>query len=218
MSKKKLIILVGLIVVSFGISFALTSMLSGPAPQPASAEQAGEEPAPQEGLLPGGIKIGAVETMRPKEQQLQELVQEMRLKSREYRTKLRKLKDREKRLQIAQDLLTKEAQDLENLRLKLAARLPRLKEAKAELIQTRIRIDRAEADNLKRLAKTYEKMDPAAGSEILTKMVTHEQEDDAVKILYFMSERSAAKLLAEITDKDLAARLCEKMKKIEKES
>jgi len=217
MSKKKLIVLVGLIAVSFGISFALTSMLSKPAPQPASAEEAGKGPAP-EGVLPGGIQIAAVKPMRPKEQQLQELVQEMRAKSSEYRTKLRKLKDREKRLEIAQGLLTQEAQDLENLRLKLVAQLPRLKEARAELIQTRIRIDRTESSNLERLAKTYEKMEAAAGSEILAKMVTHEQEDDAVKILYFMSERSAAKLLAEIADKDLAARLCEKMKKIEKES
>lgn len=217
MSKKKLIILVGLIAVSFGTSFALTSMLSKPAPQPASAEEAGKGPALPGGLLPGGIQIGAVEAMRPKEQQLQELVQEMRLKSSEYRTKLRKLEDREKRLEIAQGLLTQEAQDLENLRLKVVAQLPRLKEAKAELIQTRIRIDRTESGNLERLAKTYEKMDAAAGSEILAKMVSHEQEDDAVKILYFMSDRSAAKLLAELTDKDLAARLCEKMKKVEKE-
>lgn len=216
MSKKKLIVLVGLIAVSFGVSFALTSMLSKPAPQPASAEQAGKGPAP-EGVLPGGIQISAVEAMRPKEQQLQELVQEMRLKSSEYRTKLRQLKDREKRLEIAQGLLAQEAENLENLRLKLVAQLPLLKEAKAELIQTRIRIGRAESGNLERLAKTYEKMDPAAGSEILAKMVSHEQEEDAVKILFFMSERSSAKLLAEITDKDLAARLCEKMKKIEKE-
>ena len=217
MSKKKLIILVGLIAVSFGVSFALTSMLSKPAPPAGSAEQADKGTSP-EGVLPGGIKIGAVEEIRPKEQQLQELVQEMRLKSKEYRTKLRKLKDREKRLEIAQGLLTQEAEDLENLRLKLVAQLPRLKEAKAELIQTRIRIHRAESANLERLAKTYEKMEAAAGSEILAKMVTHEQEEGAVKILYFMSERSAAKLLAEIADKDLAARLCEKMKKIEKES
>jgi flagellar motility protein MotE (MotC chaperone) len=217
MSKKKLIILVGLIVVSFGVSFALTSMLSKPPPQSASADEASKGPA-LKGVLPGGIQIAAVEQMRPKEQQLQELVQEMRLKSSEYRTKLRKLKDREKRLEIAQGLLTQEAQDLENLRLKLVAQLPLLKEAKAELIQTRIRIGRAESVNLERLAKTYEKMDPAAGSEILSKMVSHEQEEDAVKILFFMSERSSAKLLAEIADKDLAARLCEKMKKIEKES
>ena len=216
MSKKKLIILVGLIALCFGVSFALTSMLSKPAPRPASAEQAGKEPAPK-GVLPGGIQIGAVQAVRPKEQQPQELVQEMRLKSSEYRTKLRKLKDREKRLEIAQGLLTREAEDLENLRLKLVAQLPRLKEAKAELIQTRIRIDRAEAGNLERLAKTYEKMEAAAGSEILAKMVSHEQEEDAVKILYFMSDRSAAKLLAALTDKDLAARLCEKMKKVEKE-
>jgi flagellar motility protein MotE (MotC chaperone) len=218
MSKKKLIILVGLIAVSFGVSFALTSMLSKPAPQPAPSEQAGKGAEPPGGLLPGGIEIGAVEAIRPKDQQLQELVQEMRLKSSEYRTKLRKLKEREKRLEIAHGLLTQEAQDLEDLRLKLVAQLPLLKEAKAELIQTRIRIGRAESANLERLAKTYEKMDPAAGSEILAKMVSHEQEEDAVKILSFMSERSAAKLLAEIADKDLAARLCEKMKKIEKET
>ena len=217
MSKKKLIILVGLMVLSFGVSFALTSVLTKPAPRPASADDAAKGPTPK-GVLPGGIQITAVKEVRPKEQQLQELVQEMRLKSSEYRTKLRKLADREKRLEIAQGLLAQEAQDLEDLRLKLVAQLPLLKEAKAELIQTRIRISRAESANLERLAKTYEKMDAAAGSEILSKMVSHEQEEDAVKILFFMSERSAAKLLAEITDKDLAARLCEKMKKIEKES
>ena len=67
MSKKKLIVLVGLIAVSFGVSFALTSMLSKPAPRPVSAEQASKGSAPPGGLLPGGIQIGAVEAMRPKE-------------------------------------------------------------------------------------------------------------------------------------------------------
>jgi flagellar motility protein MotE (MotC chaperone) len=38
-----------------------------------------------------------------------------------------------------------------------------------------------------------------------------------VKILLFMSERSAAKLLAAMTDKDLAAGLCEKLKRVQQE-
>jgi flagellar motility protein MotE (MotC chaperone) len=49
-------------------------------------------------------------------------------------------------------------------------------------------------------------------------MCSNNQEEDAVKILRFMSERSAGKILTEMSDKEMAARLCSKLKVIQEES
>ena len=57
-----------------------------------------------------------------------------------------------------------------------------------------------------------------AGSRILEGMCTNKQEADAVKILFYMQERSVAKVLAEMTDKNMAARLCEQLKRVKEQN
>jgi flagellar motility protein MotE (MotC chaperone) len=60
-------------------------------------------------------------------------------------------------------------------------------------------------------------MDPVRGGGILSGMAANKQLDDVAKILFYMSERTSAKMLAEITDKVVAAQLTEKMQKIREE-
>jgi len=97
--------------------------------------------------------------------------------------------------------------------------LTRLQDKIAELERTRIRISTHEKTEVQKTAAIYEKMDAASSSQILVEMCTN-NEEDAVKILYYMSERSAAKCLAEISnsDKVLAAKLSQKIKIINEES
>ena len=75
------------------------------------------------------------------------------------------------------------------------------------------------------IAATYDKMDPTSASKILTNMCASRAQDDGfggssfddtVKILHYMTERTKAKLLAELVTSEpkLAAVLCQRLKQI----
>jgi flagellar motility protein MotE (MotC chaperone) len=92
-------------------------------------------------------------------------------------------------------------------------------------LATRIAITGNEKANLTAIAATYDKMDPAGASKIIISMCTKQFEsgkteggniDDAVKILFYMNERSRGKLLGEIVSAEpkLAAVLCQHLKRI----
>ena len=114
-------------------------------------------------------------------------------------------------------MLKEQARELEQLRIQLVAPLNELKKAQQRLRQSRIRITKQELANLKRIAQFNEKKDPATAAETLVVMCKNKQYDDAVKILYLMSERSAGKVLSEMTDRELEAQLYQRMKLIEPE-
>lgn len=213
MAGKKLVIIVmaGLGIVSFAASFVLSGLLGGsPEPAPAAETAGATPPTP-------GAELAAAEGVVPKAKHLEELIKELRLRIAECREKESRLEQREMRIGLAEELLKKQAKELESLRMELVAPLTQLKEAKAELERTMVVIARQEEANLKKTAAIYEKMEPAAGGAILSQMCANQQEQDVVKILHLMSERSAAKVLAEMPDKSLAARLSEKMKRIGRE-
>ena len=71
------------------------------------------------------------------------------------------------------------------------------------------------ADNMQRIASTYDKMDAKQASKIIINMASNKQLDDAVKIIYLMSERTSADLLGEIaaTKPDLASLLSAELKR-----
>jgi flagellar motility protein MotE (MotC chaperone) len=159
------------------------------------------------------------------EKQLKNLVYEVREKINEYENKERELEVRESRLQLTQDTLKKDIETLNQLRVELAAMTANLKEQKSQLLATRTVIAKSEKANLTTIAATYDKMDPAGASKIITSMCAKQFEsgkaeggsiDDAVKILFYMNERSKGKLLAEIvsTEPRLAAVLCQRLKKV----
>ena len=220
MTGKKLVIIVigGLGLLSFAVSFVLSTFLGG-SPQPASAGPAGEGASGAQGRALAQMSGLGQPAVLPKAKQLDELIKEVRFRIQEYRRKQEALERREKRLRLAEELLKKQAKDLESLRMELVAPLTGLRETKAKLEQTRILIAKQEETNLKRTAAVYEKMDATSGGGIFVQMCADGQESDAVKILYCMSERAAAKLLAEIerTDQPLAAKLSAMMKRIQPE-
>jgi len=165
------------------------------------------------------------------EQQLKNLVLDVRQKMQEYNDRLEALGVRERRLQLTQDMLKKDIEDLNTLRIELASTVANLKTEREKLLKSKLEIDKIEKTNLVSIAATYDKMDVTGASKIITNMCAMQDAgevqsveagrtignfDDAVKILHYMTERTKAKLLAELADSqpDLAAALCKRLKQI----
>jgi len=231
-SKKLIIMMAAAGLVSFGGAFVLAWLTNKTAPQSVSpgAEQptfTGEEtelklPRPEAGKV---STIGASDSEMKKamtEKQLKRLVHEVREKMREYEGKLEGLKVSEERLQIAQDVLKKDIEELNNLRIELASMVASLKEERDKLRKSKIEIADVEKANLMSIAAAYDKMDAASAGKILSNMSKMKDDrgsssfDDAVKILYYMTERTKAKLLAGLvgSEPEFAAALCQKLKQI----
>lgn len=210
----KISILGVLVIMGLGVGFVVSILTKGSdqdAPGQTETAFAQRKITP---LPPGASDLVAIQ---PKQSLLNELVKELRYKIEESQRLQLELEKREKRIATAEAGIKQDAEKLENLLMQLAMPLGRLQDKIAELERTRIRISTREKAEVQKTAAIYEKMDAASSSQILVEMCTN-SEEDAVKILYYMSERSAAKCLAEIPDKALAAKLSQKIKVINEES
>jgi hypothetical protein len=206
MSGKKFLIALGILAaVSFGVSLGLSSLLGGKGSH-AVKEAAGKP-----------LGKGEARKALPEQEKIEQLTKDLRARIAEYERKDHKFIEREKRLALAEENLIHRAKELETLRLQMVGPLTRLKDAMAELDRSRVQVSKQEKANLLRIASTFEKMDPVRGGGILSGMAANKQLDDVAKILFYMSERTSAKMLAEITDKVVAAQLTEKMQKIREE-
>ncbi len=237
MNKKQIIITSagGLIsfVGMFGLALLTTkipSHLYGDSNQPALAATETDgalQPPKTETNVVGINEVGnkiAKQTMS--ERQLKGLVCEVQERIQQYNSKLKDIKLREQRLQMAQDTLKKDAENFDNMRVELASIVATLKNKRNELLKTRLEINQAEKTNLISIAATYDKMDAASAGSILRSMCVSESQgkiitegeglDDAVKILHYMTERTKAKVLAELVTAEpkLAAVFCQKLKQI----
>lgn len=161
------------------------------------------------------------------EKQLKNLVFEVREKVQEYNDKLQYIKVQEQRLQVAQDTLEKDIENLNSMRIELASIVANLKSERDKLLKSRLEITQKEKDNLVLIAATYDKMDASSASKIFVSMCTSQSRSDevdtksegfneAVKILYYMTDRNKAALLGELTSSEpkLAAFLTRRLKQI----
>ncbi len=235
MSKKLLIITAAAGLVSFLGAFG-TAWLTQPASVQGAAPQ---EQAPAAGQVPSPAKTpptalttvltaadDGANTRAMTEEQLKELIFEVREKIEEYDTKIQSLDKEKQRLAIAQQTLQKDVAELNNLQVNLAATVANLRNERDMLQKTRVEVDQAEKANLLAIAAAYDKMDPIRAGEILSNMAMTQSAnngaarstsiDDAVKILFFMQDRTKAKVLAELaaTEPALAALLCQKLKQV----
>lgn len=161
------------------------------------------------------------------EEQLKELVIEVREKIQQYNQKTAELEKEKERLQIAQQTLKKDIEALNNLRVELAASVADVKSERELLLKARVEVAAAERANLLAIAAAYDKMDATGASQILTNMATGASKsggaasaanlEDAVKILFFMQDRTKAKVLAEMANQEpaLAALLSQKLKQVQ---
>ncbi len=204
--KKQLILLLAVAVGSFGVAFLVTYLIGGKAVAP-------PQPVGQVGSAAVTLQGGVM----PQKARLDDLIKQLQYEIAEYRRKKRQLNEWEHQLRIARQDLEQQVRELEDLRVQLVAPLNSLKEALGELRMSRIQVGKEERDNLKRVAAVYDKMDSSASSKIFGEMCKSNRMDDAVKLLNYMSERPVAKLLAEMPDKALVAKLSEKLGKIREE-
>ncbi len=234
MSKKLIIITAAAGLVSFAGAFVFgwrtqPPSVSGPdesgQPTPAAVETVPEFPQPGVGV------IGAVGTASDREKktmaekQLKNLVFEVREKVQEYNDKLQNLEVWEQRLQRAQDTLKEDIKNLNNLRIELTSIVTSLKDERDKLLKSKLEVAQTERDNLVLIAAFYDKMDASSAGKIFVSLCTSQTQpgkvdsqgsgfDEAVKILYYMGERTKAKLLAELTNTEskLAAILTRRLK------
>ncbi len=236
MSKKLIIITAAAGLVSFAGAF-IFGWLTKPSPtsrpdelsQPIVVSEEAEPELPQLETDTMDTVVAASETAKETmaEKQLKSLVYEVREKKREYDNKLQSLEVREQRLQLVQDVLKKDIEDLNNLRIELASIIAALKEERDNLLKGRIKIADAEKANLVTIAAAYDKMEVTSAGKILNSMCMGQMQDggvdsggsgfdEAVKILHYMTERTKAKLLAELaaSEPKLAAALSQRLKQI----
>jgi flagellar motility protein MotE (MotC chaperone) len=215
--------------VSFAGAF-VAGWFTGPKAVSAGPAQSGTAaPTRAPGLLTPNLAAAAEDdagTRTLTEQQLKDLILEVREKIQQYDRKLQNLQKEKERMQIAQQTLKKDIDTLNNLRVDLAASVASLKSERDTLLKARTEIEQVEKTNLMAIASAYDKMDAVRAAEILKTMAQGRiQEgmpakkanaDDAVKILHFMQERTKAKVLAELaaTDPGLAATLSQRLKQV----
>lgn len=227
MSKKLIIITAAAGLSSFAGMFAL-AWFTKPTPQVQSPEATQATPSGREAdlklTLPQMPQDGTIAPIDAKmkktmtERKLKSLVYEIREKIQEYDRKLRDLEVRERRLQTAQDTSKKDIEELNNLRIELASTVAILKNEQGKLQKSRLEIAQTERKNLMSIALTYDKMDATSAGKILTNIseAQNAAADDAVKILYYMTERTKAKVLASIAETEPAtsAYFCQQLKQI----
>lgn len=238
MNKRLIIITAGAGLLSFAGAFAL-AWLTAPGPSGQSEQPEGSTEAIGEGpglLMTGSEMPGAPGPVDEKlkkamtEKQLKGLVYEIRETIDEYNSKLQALEVREQRLETAHASLKQDIEKLDNLRVELASMVGRLKSEQDKLDKQRIEVAQTEKANLLSLAAAYDKMDATSASKILVNMCISKVDqdsrvhvggpgsnmDDAVKILSYMTDRTKAKLLAELVSLEpaLAAVLCQRLKRI----
>jgi flagellar motility protein MotE (MotC chaperone) len=233
---KKLIILAAVGVVSFAGAFVFAWLTHSSAANPpetsvqppvadgrSERETAPPEPALADGGDAGSGSMGKAMT----EQQLKNLIQDIREKMREYDNRLQALTVRERRFEMAQDVLKEDIDKLNNLRIELASTVASLKSERDRLLKSRLEIDQAERVNLVSIAATYDKMEASSAGKIIANMCAAGGDetqsgkkdgsfDDAVKILHYMTERTKAKVLAElaVSEPALAAAFSQRLKQI----
>ena len=229
---KKLIIMtavVGLVSLAGAFAFAWFTKTA-----PASQGDEPSEPAvakrqdelnllqPEATVIGSGGAVGNKMKKALTEKQLKSLIYDIQEKMQGYNNKLQSLQVREQRLQIAQSLIKNDIEELNNLRTELASTVASLKSERDKLLKSRVEIAQAEKANLISIAATYDKMKAAPASKILVN-ISRTQDgkgsynlDDAVKILHYMTDRTKAKLLAELVTSEpkLAAALCQRLKQI----
>jgi hypothetical protein len=151
------------------------------------------------------------------EKQLISLVFEMHSRLAEFASKEKTLIEKESRVQMSIEELQKNIKEMESLRVKLAATASSIKQQLKNLDEKRIIIGEVEKKNILKAALLYDKMKPAEASEIMITLAGSNQLDFVVKIAYYMSERTSAKLLGEIskTQAILASTISEKLRWID---
>jgi flagellar motility protein MotE (MotC chaperone) len=208
---------------AFGVSFVIKKNKAAKAAAEAAAkvEKPGETKTDQGASEPGVItnlleEAQISDEMGLSETQLKSLIFDVRQKMEDYKNKEKTLEQEKQQVDITRKTMQDEIERLTQLQEKLNITLTAIKDKEDALKKSILEIDTMERANLQRIATTYDKMDSAQAGKILVTMVTNKQMPDAVKIMYYMSERSSAKVLGEIGSSapEVAAALSLQLKRV----
>jgi flagellar motility protein MotE (MotC chaperone) len=159
-----------------------------------------EPPAPEP-------DIPNIRDLRPlSSEEINQLMQDLKSQRQVYLDKFAEVEKESKRVEICRKDLAKEREEIDALREEIVSQWDEIKKARTSLDKQITDLTGIEEKNLKQLASSYEAMKPDRAAEIVAKL----DEATAVKTLYLMRERSAAKVIENL-DQDTAARLTERM-------
>lgn len=229
MNKKRIIIMAGIGLVSFAFSFAVglftnTSEASEAAAlaenqvvDPLVGNQYGEQlvnvdsvPQDSRQLSQSGLQRSLAES------QLKDLIFDIRSKMTEFKSREKDLELKEQRVRTSLEEMYKNIEQMEDLRVKLASTVTSIKQQRKALDDTLVRVDDIEKKNIQKTALIYDKMKSKGASDIIINLAKTDHLDYAVKITYYMTERTSANLLVEIskTEPSLAALISDKLRGI----
>lgn len=233
MNKKRIVIIAGIGLICFALSFTVGLFTRKAKKQAAEANKTESpqvveslsdnpdqiDPTSTSGIVPANnfrakqVNLGRSLTIK----QLKSLIFEMHSKLTEFEIKEKMQAEKEGRIQMSMEELQKNVKEMEELRVKLVAQISSIKQQQTVLDEKLITIGIVEKNNIIKTASVYDKMKPLPASESMINLTKSSQLDYAVKIAYYMTERTSANLLAEITKKDpkLAANMIERMRWIE---
>ena len=152
------------------------------------------------------------------EKKLKSLIFEVRERIQDLEARKQELDLREQRMQTAKEALDADAAELARLRVEVASTIATLRSEREKLAQSRVAVSKQEKANLMTVAATYDKMDPAGAAAVFSSMTKNQtgSPTDAVKILYYMTERTKGKVLGELagTEPQLAAYFSQRLKQV----
>ncbi|AQT66899.1 phosphodiesterase [Anaerohalosphaera lusitana] len=153
------------------------------------------------------------------EQQLKTLIYDVRSRLDDFKQREERIAKKEERLAVTQQELQKNIKELSDLRVKLAGAVTSLQQERQALEQTIIKVEALESQNVKKTAAVYDKMKSDQAAEVLSNMAENNQLEYAVKILYYMTERTCANALGEISrdEPSMAAVMSDKLRLIKEE-
>jgi len=152
------------------------------------------------------------------EKNLQNLIYDIREKLNDYHYREKHLDEQEKRIETARKALQEDIDQLNTLFIQITAVLSNLKQKEADIKNSLIEIDTIERENIKRIAKRYDAMEPSEATKIFINMNNSNQLDDVVMIINYMKPKKSAGVLGEFAKNpkttELAGIVSIKMKQI----
>ncbi|HEX42756.1 MAG TPA: hypothetical protein ENN81_11960 [Phycisphaerales bacterium] len=223
-NKKMIVMTAAAALLSFAGTFVAGWLTGGPGP--AAARASVDANTPDEGIITPNeplandllATVAGVDGNGLLEKKLKNLVFEVRERIQDLEARKQELDLREQRIQSAQETLDADASELAKLRVEVAATVATLRSEREKLAQSRVAVSKQEKANLMTIAATYDKMDPAGAAAIFSSMTKNQagSPTDAVKILYYMTERTKGKVLGELagTEPQLAAYFSQRLKQV----
>ena len=223
MKKIHIIILAAAGILSFAGAFGVTSFVKKNQSdvlgdmvdsQQDDTDMSDDPQATQTMSFPAGSQTPLKKRMQ--EDELRNLIVNVRETMEEHKYREKDIASQEERIQLARQALLDDIDRLSKLNDQFKMTIADLKNREESLKSTLNEISTVEKNNMIRIAATYDKMDVENSSTIIINMASTQQLDDAVKIIYLMSERMSAKLMGEIstTKPELACILTTELKKV----